>query len=181
MIFIPPRMKFLTKPVKSFLPESLRKLLEVLIKGRLKRSSVGRVIVSAARLRSAVFSITFGLGVETDNMSGSRWLIDKLSKLDFSVSYDEIKHHKQSVVLNDDSLSAFATREPDFVQWVADKVDYNISTLDGKNTFHGMVIIAASIGNSCQFRTRIRRENGNQRVKLRQAKQSQLKNIYMIG
>ena len=28
-------------------------------------------------------------------------------------------------------------------QWSADNVDHNIGTLDGKNTFHGMGMIAA--------------------------------------
>ena len=49
-----------------------------------------------------------------DNMFGSPWLIDELSKLGFSVSYDEIKCYKQSVISNDDSLSAIATRKSDF-------------------------------------------------------------------
>ena len=55
-------------------PENLRKFLAVLIKGRLKRSSPGQVIISVARV---------GLGVEMDNMFGLRWLTDKLSKLGF--------------------------------------------------------------------------------------------------
>ena len=55
------------KICEGFLPESLRKFIEVLIKGRLKRSSVGQVINTAARLRSAVFPIIFELGVEMDN------------------------------------------------------------------------------------------------------------------
>ena len=60
------------KTCESLLPESLRKFSEVLIKGRLKRSSVGYVTVSAARPRSAVLAITFGPGIEMDNMCGSR-------------------------------------------------------------------------------------------------------------
>ena len=70
-----------------------------------------------------------------DNMFGLRWLIDEQSKLGFSVSYDEMKRYKQSVISNEDSLSATATRRPDFVQWVADNVDHNISMLDGKKHF----------------------------------------------
>ena len=110
-----------------------------------------------------------------------RWLIDELSKLDFSVSYDEIKHHKQTVISNGDSLSAIAAREPDFVQWLADNVDYNISTLDGENTFHGVEIIAASIGKSCKFRTRILREKWKSTSETTADKAIPVKNIYMIG
>ena len=79
-----------------------------------------------------------------DNMFGSRWLIDELSKLGFSVSYDEVKRYKQSVVANDDSINKIVAEKPAFTQWIADNVDHNISTLDGKGTFHGMGIIAAS-------------------------------------
>lgn len=94
-----------------------------------------------------------------DDMFGSRRLIDELSKVSFSVSYDEIKLYKRSVMyIKDDSLSAIARRKPDFVRWVPDNADHNVSTLDGKNTFHGMGIIAVSIGKSCNFHTRIPRE-----------------------
>ena len=146
------------KTCESLLSESLRKLLEVLIKGRLKRSSAGQVITSVARQRSAVFPITFRLGAEMDNMFGSCWLIDELTKLSFSISYNEIKRYKQSFISNNDSLSATATRKSDFVQWVADNVDHNISTLDRKNTFHGIGITAISIGKMCNSRKRIPRE-----------------------
>ena len=118
----------------SFL-ETLRKFLEVLIKRRLKRSSVGQVIISPARLRSVVLLITFGLGVEIDNTFESGWLIDELSKLGFSVSYDEIKRYKQSIISNHDLLREIATRKPDLFQGAADNVDHNISMLDENKTF----------------------------------------------
>ena len=74
--------------------------------------------------------ITFGLRPEIVDMFGSRYLIDKLWKLDFPVSYYAIKRYKQSVTSNDDLLSAIATRKADFFQWIADNVDNNISILD---------------------------------------------------
>ena len=131
---------------ESLLPESLRKFLEVLTKNRLKRVAIEQVLISAARPKSAVLSIPFGLGVEMDNMFGSCWLIDEVSKLGFSVSYQEVRRYKQSVVENDDSLNSMVSARPEFAQWVADNVDHNTTTLDGKNTFHGMEIIGASTG-----------------------------------
>ena len=62
------------------------------------RSSVRQVIISAARPGSAVLPITFGLRVEMDDMRRSRWLIAEMSKLGFSVSYDETKRYKQLVI-----------------------------------------------------------------------------------
>lgn len=71
------------KTNESLLPKSLRKFLEVLIKRRLKRSSVWQVIISTANPKSPVLPITFGIGVKMDNLFGSGWLIDELSKLGF--------------------------------------------------------------------------------------------------
>ena len=112
---------------ESLLPESLRKFLEVLTKNRLKRVAIGQVLISDARPKSAVLSIPFRLGVETDNMFGSRWLIEELSKLGFSVSYQEGRRYKQSVVENDDSLNLMVSARPEFAQWIADNVDHNFS------------------------------------------------------
>ena len=66
---------------ESLLPESLRKFLEVLTKNRLKRVAIGQVLISAARPKSAVLSISFELRVEMDNMFGSRWIITTYQNL----------------------------------------------------------------------------------------------------
>ena len=58
-----------------------------------------------------------------------------------------MRRFKQSVAENHDFLNSMVSARPEFAQWVADNVDHNTATLDGKNTFHGMGIIAASIGN----------------------------------
>ena len=65
--------------------------------------------------------------------------------------------------------------------WVADNDDYNISRLDGENTFHGMGIIAASIGKSCKFRTRILKGKWKSTSETTAGKVIPIKNIYMIG
>ena len=58
-----------------------------------------------------------------------------------------MRRFKQSVAENHDFLNSMVSARPEFAQWVADNIDHNTATLDGKNTFHGMGIIAASIGN----------------------------------
>ena len=65
-------------------------------------------------------------------MFGLRWFIYELSKLGFSVSYQEVRRYKQSFVANDDSLNSVVSARPEFAQWVADNVDHNTATLDGK-------------------------------------------------
>ena len=65
-------------------------------------------------------------------MFGSRWLIDELFKLGCSVSYSEVNSYKQSVVQTEDITQPNQNPYPEmFTQYVADKVDHNLNTLDG--------------------------------------------------
>ncbi len=54
---------------------------------------------------------------------GSRWLVNELSRLGFSISYEHFPCT--------------------FTQWIAD-IDHNVSSLDGTGSLHGMRIIAVS-------------------------------------
>jgi len=68
-----------------------------------------------------------------------------LSRLGFSVTYDEVVRYKQSVLEDSSNLQSTGAPYPvNFTQFVADNVDHNVATLDGKGTFHGMGIIAVS-------------------------------------
>lgn len=87
-------------------PTTLRKFLEIILKDRLKRASLGHCLMMCARPRSGMLPIPFGLSVKLDNMFGSRWLIDKVSKLGLAVSYSELQKFKQSVLIHDDSVEA---------------------------------------------------------------------------
>ena len=65
--------------------------------------------------------ILFGLGVEIDHIFGSKWLINQLSRLGFSISYDEVARHKQSVIQSENPDNFLAEYLPGtFTQWVAD-------------------------------------------------------------
>ncbi|KAG1687918.1 hypothetical protein GQR58_008201 [Nymphon striatum] len=124
------------------LPNGLKTFLGVLVKSVLKQQSIGQSIVFAARPRSVIPPIMFGLGVELDHVFGFKWLIEELSHLGFSVSYQEVTRFKQSAMATEDA-SQISTKFPPgtFTQYVADNVDHNLCTLDGKDTFHGMGII----------------------------------------
>ena len=59
----------------SFLPETIRKLLEVLIVGKgakMKIASIGQAIMQAARPRVLLAPLQFGLGVQMHHHFGSR-------------------------------------------------------------------------------------------------------------
>ncbi|KAG1670841.1 hypothetical protein GQR58_016642 [Nymphon striatum] len=99
--------------------------------------------------RSSVLPIPFGLAVELDHVFGSKWLIDELSHLGFCSSYREVSRFKQSSMATEDASEVAVTLPPgSFAQYVADNVDHNLCTLDGKKTFHGMGIIQVSTNSS---------------------------------
>ena len=78
-------------------------------------------------------------------MFGSKWLINELSRLGFSIGYDEVMKYKQSVIQNESLENIITQYIPGtFIQWVADNIDPSVAILDGQGTFHGMGIIAVS-------------------------------------
>ena len=84
-----------------------------------------------------------GLGVEMDHVFGSKWLINELSQLSFSISYGEVNRYKQSVIQSESFETMLTEYLPGtFTQWVADNVDHNVATLNGEGTFHSMGMIA---------------------------------------
>ena len=72
---------------------------------------------------------------------GSKWLINELARLGFSITYDKVVRYKQSVIQSETLENLLTEYPPDtFTQWAADNVDHNVATLDGQGTFHGMGI-----------------------------------------
>ena len=127
---------------KSWVPSYLRILMETLIKNDLKQAIIGQAIVSATKPRSCISPIMFGLGVDTEKVFGSRWLLTELSRLGFSVSYDEVTRFKRNVVKNE-SITSYIKQNlvGVFGQWSGDNCDHDFCTLDGKGTLHGMGVI----------------------------------------
>ena len=83
---------------KKWIPHYLQTFLGIIIQSELKQNSIGHSIVQSARPRSVITPTLFGVGVEMDHVFGSRWLVDELSRLGFSISYDEVNRYKQSVI-----------------------------------------------------------------------------------
>ena len=59
-----------------------------IIKDDIKRNSIGQALTQA--IRPVMSPILFGTAVEMDHVYGSKWLIEELFRLGFSVSYDEV-------------------------------------------------------------------------------------------
>ena len=128
---------------KRFMPETLQAFLRTIIKSPLKQNSIGQCMVYANRPMSSLPPVVFGVGVETAHVMGSRWLVDQLARLGFSISYEEVTRYKQSILQTEQVENIIP--ENQFTQWSADNADHNLSTIDGKNTFHGMGVIASTI------------------------------------
>ena len=145
----------------SWLPESLERLLKILIPDDLKRTAIGHTILSASR-RNFHSPLLFGVGVQLNHSSGPKWLNTHLSCLGFSVTYSQVRQYKKAVM---ESESLTPVIPPgSFVQWSADNVDHNCRTLDGKNTFHGMGIVASVTPNLSQQGISIERSKTCQNV-----------------
>ena len=73
----------------NLIPDLLKIFVNEIIKSPVKQMSISQAIVTAARPR-AMMALLFGLAIFIDNLIGSRWLNNMLSKMGFAVSYDEV-------------------------------------------------------------------------------------------
>jgi len=126
---------------RQWVPTLLNEFMENVVCDDRKQVALSHCIVQAARPRSVIAPIPFGLGVALDHMFGSQWLLNTLGRLGLSVSYDEVYRYKQCVVQStvDDTPHQFPLS---FTQFSGDNVDHNVCTLDGTGSFHGMGIIS---------------------------------------
>ena len=83
----------------------------------------------------------------TRNSFASKWLLNQLHKLGYSISSSEVLRYKQSAI-ESTTLEPVESSENNFYQWVADNVDHNLVTLTGKGMFHGMGVISISATNT---------------------------------
>ena len=67
-------------------------------------------------------------------------VINQLRKLGFCQSYDEVLKFKQAVETYE-SIDDLLQNDEATTTFVADNIDHNIATLDGRETFHGMGVI----------------------------------------
>lgn len=138
----PPSERFL-EDVDAAIPESLRFFLSELIykskKGSLEQwarkcTAIAHAIASAVRPRSFYSSVLIGVGVYIYKKFGSRHLVDVLSALGFSASYAEVCTYEISSI-NQPERRILPCG---FIQFAFDNADFNVNTLNGRNTFHAM-------------------------------------------
>ena len=126
-------------------PPLLQNLMKSLVRNQLKCSAISQCIVQGARPRSIITPLLFGLSVELDHLFASKTLLIQLARLGFSLSYDEVLRYKQSVVSPEAPGTVTCLSYPTaFTQYMADNVDHNVCSVDGRGSLHGMGIIAAT-------------------------------------
>ena len=126
---------------QDWIRNNLRHFLQVLIKVDVKVESIDQAKSSTI---TSLTPLLFGSGVELDHVFGSKWLLDHLARLGFSVTSDEVKLYKQSILMSNSNVSEMTNHSDcSFAQWSADNVDNNTATLDGTKTFHGMGVIVS--------------------------------------
>lgn len=138
----PPSDDFL-KDVNTLIPETLSVLLSGIICQSKRKSlhvaqrkctSIAHSIIAATRSASFISPLLLGVGSFLYKKYGSSNLINVLSSLGFSASYN-------SISLFEDSCAFHPARNilpHAFSQFVFDNADFNSNTIDGKNTFHAM-------------------------------------------
>jgi len=82
----------------QWISHHLQTFLKFVVILEVKQNSIGHAFVQASRPKSVIAPIMFGIGMEMDHVFGSKWLINELSHLGFSISYDEVVKYKQSVI-----------------------------------------------------------------------------------
>ena len=127
-----------------FLPDSLVKLLDGILlskNSKLKTATIGQTIMQGARPRVIIAPLQIGLAVQLHHHYASRFLIDTLSWHGVCSTYDEVLKFNESAAL--EQGTDIPSLEGQFVQYTANNVDHNVRTLDGRDTFHGMGMVAA--------------------------------------
>lgn len=76
---------------------SLQLFLKLIIKSQSPQGSIGKCIVKAAKPRTAIPLILLGVRINLD-VFGSKLLVKELFRLGFSISFDKVVQHKQTVV-----------------------------------------------------------------------------------
>lgn len=139
----PPSDNFL-KDAYSCIPETLQSFLDHVIhkekdtnvneKKKKKSVSIAHAIVSAVRPRSFVSSLLSSLSALLYRKYGSRNLINLISSMGFCSSYHDAQQLEISAIYHPPPN---VLQRP-FCQFVFDNADFNVSTVDGMNTFHAM-------------------------------------------
>jgi len=75
---------------REWVPETLDRFMRQLVSSDVKIISISQCIIQAARPRTIITPILFGFGVQLEKTFGSKWLVNHLSKLGFSITFQNL-------------------------------------------------------------------------------------------
>lgn len=96
--------------------------------------------MKCTRPRSFLSSVLLGLSIFFHRRFGSKCILDILSSLGFSNSYNDALLYEAAAISHPQS-NILSPGSGSFVQYSADNADININTIDGHNTMHIMGVI----------------------------------------
>ena len=108
-----------------------------------KIATIGQCVIKATRPRNVLPPLQIGLAIQMHHHFRSRYLLDTLSAKGLCASYQEVQNFERVAAVQNGGELNGKVSDDSILLFVGDNVDHNICTLDGKNTFHGMGIIAA--------------------------------------
>ena len=127
----------------DFLLESLCTLLQIFIPSS-RVASLGKAIMQATRPRVLLCPLQLGLlglGVQLHHNFSSRFLNDSLNTYGFCCSYSEVQCFERNASVCQGTDIPNLTPDQ-VVQYVTDTVNHDKITIDGRNTIHGVGMIA---------------------------------------
>ncbi len=111
-----------------------------------KVAGIGQAIVQTARPHAVVSPLQLGLALQAHHMYQSQFLVYTLHGLEFASSYKDVLHFENNAAgsVAPDRLADNIDVLDMALLFAGNNIDHNILTIDGKGTFHGMGIIAAT-------------------------------------
>lgn len=99
-----------------------------------KKDYIAHSIISAIRPKSFNSTLQLATGLYINRKSGSKLIVNLLSKLGVCASYHSVAIHELSAI----KAEVTKIEKPCFTQYVFDNADHNPCTIDGNNTMHIM-------------------------------------------
>ena len=129
------------------LPTFLRVLLSRLLRNKTHRqlriASIGQAIAQVCRPKTLQMTIPMAIGIQLHHSHACRELNDTMFRLGYTVSYTTVQNFERAAA----ATTSDALPQPDppgtIRQYIADNVDWNSATLDGKGSVHVQGMMSA--------------------------------------
>lgn len=125
------------------LPIALRVLLSRILRNKTHRqlriASIGQSIAQVSRPKTLQMKIPLALAIQLHHSHASRQLNETMWRLGYAESYTTVQHFERDAAILSNSSDATPVQEdpPQCLrQYIADNVDWNSATIDGKGSIH---------------------------------------------